>query len=148
MTEELPHIRCYECGTVIGNKWESYQRLLAQGVSVGEALNKLGLSRYCCRFHMMNPIKIPTKSDRQIDPRDVSYGKKFETLSVATKHQPVLAPLEALQAPSSGYTVVPISTSIELPPIPEVPELTTVSEPGAHVVPEFTGQVIRSYQAW
>lgn len=147
MTEELPHIRCYECGTVIGNKWVSYQRLLSQGVPVGEALNKLGLSRYCCRFHMMNPIKVPTKSDRQIDPRDVGYEKKFETLSVATGPQQVLAPLEALQVPAKAYTVVPISGGIELPPIPEVP-LPTIPEPGANVTPEFTGQIIRSYQAW
>src|SRR5207248_763702 len=120
MTEELPHIRCYECGNVIGNKWVPYQKLLSQGVSIEKALNKLGLERYCCRLHMMNPIKVPMKSDRQVDPRDLSYNKKLETLSVATGPQPVLAPLEALQATTRAYTVVPVSAGIELPPIPEV----------------------------
>jgi DNA-directed RNA polymerases I, II, and III subunit RPABC5 len=42
-------IRCYTCGKVTGNKWEPYLKLLADGLTPVEALDKLGLKRYCCR---------------------------------------------------------------------------------------------------
>ena len=41
-------IRCYTCGKVIGNKWNNYKNLLENNTSA-EALDLLGLSRYCCR---------------------------------------------------------------------------------------------------
>ncbi|OCF35318.1 hypothetical protein I316_02864 [Kwoniella heveanensis BCC8398] len=36
-------VRCFSCGKVIGNLWDSYLELLAAGVDEGEALDKLQL---------------------------------------------------------------------------------------------------------
>ena len=35
-------VRCFTCGKVIGNKWETYVDLLAADYSEGEALDALG----------------------------------------------------------------------------------------------------------
>ncbi|KAH1010563.1 hypothetical protein HUJ05_004838 [Dendroctonus ponderosae] len=42
-------IRCFTCGKVIGNKWEAYLGLLQAEYTEGDALDALGLKRYCCR---------------------------------------------------------------------------------------------------
>eukprot|EP00984_Skeletonema_dohrnii_P029531 scaffold20262_cov129-Skeletonema_dohrnii-CCMP3373.AAC.2 len=42
-------VRCFTCGKVIGNKWETYLNLLQTDFSEGDALDELGLRRYCCR---------------------------------------------------------------------------------------------------
>lgn len=45
----LIHVRCFTCGKVTGNMWESYQNMLTEGIESPEALDRLGLKRYCCR---------------------------------------------------------------------------------------------------
>ncbi|CUV05740.1 DNA-directed RNA polymerases I, II, and III 8.3 kda polypeptide, partial [Cryptosporidium parvum Iowa II] len=42
-------VRCFTCGKVIGNLWQPWLVLLQNNVPEGEALDKLGLRRYCCR---------------------------------------------------------------------------------------------------
>lgn len=49
-------IRCFTCNKIIGNKWETkdpkcpgYIDLLKQGLTEKEAMDKLGLDRFCCR---------------------------------------------------------------------------------------------------
>ena len=42
-------VRCFTCGKVVGNKWDSYLELLKADYSEGDALDELGLKRYCCR---------------------------------------------------------------------------------------------------
>ena len=42
-------IRCFTCGAVIAHKWEKYKKLLEEGKSPKEALDTLGIKRYCCR---------------------------------------------------------------------------------------------------
>ncbi|KRZ10654.1 DNA-directed RNA polymerases I, II, and III subunit RPABC5, partial [Trichinella zimbabwensis] len=42
-------VRCFTCGKVIGNKWESYLGLLQAEYAEGDALDAIGLKRYCCR---------------------------------------------------------------------------------------------------
>ncbi len=42
-------IRCFTCGAVIAHKWESYKKLIEEGKSPKEALDELGIKRYCCR---------------------------------------------------------------------------------------------------
>uniref|UniRef100_A0A1B0CJE6 DNA-directed RNA polymerases I, II, and III subunit RPABC5 n=1 Tax=Lutzomyia longipalpis TaxID=7200 RepID=A0A1B0CJE6_LUTLO len=39
----------FTCGKVIGNKWEAYLGLLQAEYTEGDALDALGLKRYCCR---------------------------------------------------------------------------------------------------
>jgi DNA-directed RNA polymerase I, II, and III subunit RPABC5 len=47
-------IRCFTCNKLIGDKWETkdkngYVDLLKKGLTEKEALDKLGLQRFCCR---------------------------------------------------------------------------------------------------
>ena len=42
-------IRCFSCGAVIAHKWEEFQQLKAAGVEVADALDEVGMKRYCCR---------------------------------------------------------------------------------------------------
>jgi len=43
------HIRCFTCAKLIADKWETYQELIKNGDTNAEALDKIGLKRYCCR---------------------------------------------------------------------------------------------------
>ncbi len=42
-------IRCFSCGAVIAHKWEEFEQLKTAGVEVSDALDQIGLNRYCCR---------------------------------------------------------------------------------------------------
>lgn len=73
-------IRCFTCGKVIGNKWESYLGLLQaeytegynfifmyliktieQIVCFSDALDALGLKRYCCRRMLLGHVDLIEK---------------------------------------------------------------------------------------
>ena len=51
-------VRCYSCNKVVGNKWETYQNMLQNGVEPGQALDKLGLKRYCCRRVLLTHVDL------------------------------------------------------------------------------------------
>jgi DNA-directed RNA polymerases I, II, and III subunit RPABC5 len=42
-------VRCFTCAKVIGGKWDVYQAHLSEGLQAAEALDILGMKRYCCR---------------------------------------------------------------------------------------------------
>lgn len=42
-------VRCFTCGKIIGDKWDKFKELIEKGVSKKDALDQLGLERYCCR---------------------------------------------------------------------------------------------------
>jgi len=42
-------VRCFTCGKVIGHLWEEYKAKLEEGKTPKEALDELGIERYCCR---------------------------------------------------------------------------------------------------
>ncbi|RSH77831.1 DNA-directed RNA polymerase II subunit L [Apiotrichum porosum] len=54
-------VRCFSCGKVVGNLWESYLELLAAGVDEGDALDKLQLKRYCCRRMVLTHVDLIEK---------------------------------------------------------------------------------------
>ena len=54
-------VRCFTCGKVIGNKWETYLNLLQADCSEGDALDELGLRRYCCRRMMLTHVDLIEK---------------------------------------------------------------------------------------
>ena len=54
-------IRCFTCGKVTGNKWEAYIELLSSGYSEGDALDTLGLKRYCCRRMLLSHVDLIEK---------------------------------------------------------------------------------------
>ncbi len=51
-------IRCFSCSLVIADKWEKYQLLIKQGSTEAEALNEVGLKRYCCRRMFLAHVDI------------------------------------------------------------------------------------------
>ncbi|KAG8753596.1 DNA-directed RNA polymerase II subunit L [Serendipita sp. 396] len=54
-------VRCFTCGKVVGDKWTEYMRLLADGVTEGDALTELGLHRYCCRRMVLTHVDLIEK---------------------------------------------------------------------------------------
>lgn len=55
-------VRCFTCGKVIGNKYESYFRLMeANDSRASDAMNELGLKRYCCRRMIFTHVDLIEK---------------------------------------------------------------------------------------
>ncbi|KAF2909906.1 hypothetical protein DAI22_11g061800, partial [Oryza sativa Japonica Group] len=54
-------VRCFTCGKVIGNKWDLYLDLLQADYTEGDALDALGLVRYCCRRMLMTHVDLIEK---------------------------------------------------------------------------------------
>jgi DNA-directed RNA polymerase I, II, and III subunit RPABC5 len=54
-------VRCFTCGKVIGHLWEKYTEILQDDVQEGEALDKIGLKRYCCRRMFLTHIDLVDK---------------------------------------------------------------------------------------
>lgn len=55
-------IRCFSCGKVVGDKWETYLELLQdESMPEGESLTKLGLKRYCCRRMVLTHVDLIEK---------------------------------------------------------------------------------------
>lgn len=153
MTERLPHVRCY-CGKVIGNKWSAYEDMLSQGVPIREALNELGLTRYCCRMRMMSPFTVVTNVDRQEIEGEGTEKLKDKLTVINTGVANPVAPLNAIaprttSIPSSSYglTIEPEEpiAGIELPPIPVV-SIAPVA-PGGKIESEQEIKITRRYEA-
>ncbi|XP_019240650.1 PREDICTED: DNA-directed RNA polymerases II, IV and V subunit 10-like [Nicotiana attenuata] len=54
-------VRCFTCGKVIGNKWNQYLDLVLASYDKKEALDALGLVRYCCRRMLMTHVDLIEK---------------------------------------------------------------------------------------
>mmetsp|Transcript_23886 Transcript_23886/g.26145 ORF Transcript_23886/g.26145 Transcript_23886/m.26145 type:complete len:89 (-) Transcript_23886:87-353(-) len=54
-------VRCFTCGKVIGNKYDWYLDLLVNEYSAKDALNELGLTRYCCRRMILTHVDLIQK---------------------------------------------------------------------------------------
>ena len=54
-------VRCFTCGKVVGNKWDKYLQFLSQDITEGEALDRLGLKRYCCRRMVLTHVDLIEK---------------------------------------------------------------------------------------
>lgn len=57
----LEPVRCYTCGKITGNKWIPYKNMLNKGIPKGEALDRLGLNRWCCRRIILSHIELIDK---------------------------------------------------------------------------------------
>ena len=51
-------VRCLTCGAVLGGKWEKYNDLVKKGKTQQEALDELGIKRYCCRSLMITHVNL------------------------------------------------------------------------------------------
>ncbi|MBD53125.1 MAG: DNA-directed RNA polymerase subunit N [Acidimicrobiaceae bacterium] len=54
-------VRCFTCGKVIGNKWNTYLAQLGNGSTEEQALDNLGLRRYCCRTMILSHVNLIDK---------------------------------------------------------------------------------------
>ncbi|EGW06311.1 DNA-directed RNA polymerases I, II, and III subunit RPABC5 [Cricetulus griseus] len=54
-------VRCFTCGKIVGNKWEAYLCLLQAESTEGDALDALGLKRYCCRHMLLAHVDLIEK---------------------------------------------------------------------------------------
>ena len=54
-------VRCFTCGKVIGNKYDKYLEFLQSDYSEGDALDALGLRRYCCRRMLLTHVDLIEK---------------------------------------------------------------------------------------
>ncbi|CAF9941672.1 MAG: DNA-directed RNA Polymerase II subunit L [Alectoria fallacina] len=61
-------VRCFSCGKVIGDMWESYLRMLDAGIADGDAMDKLGCKRFCCRRMIMTHVDLIEKLLKSICP--------------------------------------------------------------------------------
>jgi DNA-directed RNA polymerase subunit N len=57
MTMMVP-VRCFTCGAVIGQHWDSYRERTAHGEDAGKVLDALGLHRYCCRRMLLTHVDL------------------------------------------------------------------------------------------
>ncbi|MBI3859927.1 MAG: DNA-directed RNA polymerase subunit N [Thaumarchaeota archaeon] len=51
-------IRCFTCGTLIGDKFASFQSRANAGEDAGKVLDELGLKRYCCRRMLISSVDV------------------------------------------------------------------------------------------
>ncbi len=54
-------IRCFTCGKVLGQVYERYLSILDQQKTEAEALEELGLHRYCCRRVVLSTVPLIDK---------------------------------------------------------------------------------------
>jgi len=54
---EFP-VRCFSCGSVIGQLYEKYKKLLEEGKDKKLALDTLGVDKYCCRRMFLSHVEI------------------------------------------------------------------------------------------
>jgi DNA-directed RNA polymerase I, II, and III subunit RPABC5 len=140
MTEELPPIRCVTCNKVLASKWKDYERMLSEGIPIEQILNKLGLTRPCCRLRLRNPIKVVEKLPHHM----TNFEDNFDTLSISLDSEvsevPSTGALSALKNVTS-MTIVPEEeeTGIILAPLPPLPSISSK---------KTTPQVVRTYTAW
>lgn len=71
-------VRCFTCGKVVGNLWEPYKHKLQQDLSPNQALDQLGLNRYCCRRMLISHLELSDKflmynCSVHIDSNEISH---------------------------------------------------------------------------
>lgn len=57
-------VRCFSCGKVIAHKWEEFQNEimhLDEEADVGQLLDKIGFTRYCCRRMFLSHVDLIDK---------------------------------------------------------------------------------------
>lgn len=42
-------VRCFTCGTVVGEHWDEYTARTQDGEDAADVLDDLGVERHCCR---------------------------------------------------------------------------------------------------
>jgi len=71
-------IRCFTCGSLIGDKYEEFKKRVAMGEEPGKVLDELGVKRYCCRRMFITNVDIID----QILPYEESVYRKGKEYQV------------------------------------------------------------------
>ena len=50
-------VRCFSCGQVVADKYEKYVELLSEGKTPEQALDQLGVKKYCCRRMLLTHVE-------------------------------------------------------------------------------------------
>ena len=53
-------VRCFTCGSVIGDKYEEYKDMLKKQ-KPADALDKMGVRRYCCRRMFLSHVELASE---------------------------------------------------------------------------------------
>lgn len=72
-------IRCFTCGSLIGDKYEEFKKRVGMGEDPGKVLDNLGIKRYCCRRMFITNVDIID----QILPYEESVyrkGKEYQVM--------------------------------------------------------------------
>jgi len=51
-------VRCFSCGSLIGDKWEDFAKRVKEGEDSGKVLDSLGVKRYCCRRMLLSHVEV------------------------------------------------------------------------------------------
>jgi len=70
-------VRCFSCGSLVGDKWEEFARRVKEGEDPHNVLDALGMKRYCCRRMLISNVEV---IDEFLKYAEVSSKKRDETL--------------------------------------------------------------------
>jgi len=51
-------IRCFTCGSLIGDRYEEFAKRVKEGEEPGKVLDSMKIQRYCCRRMLLSNIDI------------------------------------------------------------------------------------------
>ena len=51
-------IRCFSCGGLIAHKWDEFNDKVSAGIEVSQAMDEVGLDRYCCRRMYLGHVEL------------------------------------------------------------------------------------------
>ena len=51
-------VRCFSCGAVIGQHWQTYKDAIDAGRESAEVLDELKVTRYCCRRMFVSHVDL------------------------------------------------------------------------------------------
>jgi len=51
-------VRCFTCGSLIGDKWDEFVRRLKDKDKPNKVLDDLGVKRYCCRRMLISHVDV------------------------------------------------------------------------------------------
>jgi len=51
-------VRCFSCGSLVGDKWEDFAKRVKEGEDSGKVLDSMGVKRYCCRRMLLSHVEV------------------------------------------------------------------------------------------
>lgn len=89
-------VRCFSCGKVVGDKWETYLSYLEDdNMSEGDALDRLKLKRYCCRRMVLTHVDLIEKflkynplEKKEIVDEERNYWRWRLVRRLSSEHEP------------------------------------------------------------